>query len=266
MLSNLLRFGLLLTLVYPGSTLLAADNACKYDADQPTTYDIGVFARHKVSPYRDWDGDESIIIPSVTVEAGRFYIKGAGAGYVLSDCQTINNGFQLDLTGKLGFFGYDDSDSDFLEGMDDRSDISLSIGLEGTWDTDKGDLSLEVGHDATNTYDGLTAQFRYQLGWQSQNKRLLVLPSIGLNYYDENFNNYYYGIEADEARSFRSAYEADSSFNPVIEITTIYVFSAKSNGYLNLSHESLDDEITDSPLISEKEIVTLSLGYNYKLR
>jgi outer membrane scaffolding protein for murein synthesis (MipA/OmpV family) len=82
-------------------------------------------------------------------------------------------------------------------------------------------------------------------------KKLLVLPKIGAEKFSENFLNYYYSVNAQEAVEF-SAYNFKSSSDlvPLISLTSIYFPTESIALRLILTYRSLTPEITASPLIN----------------
>ena len=57
--------------------------------------------------------------------------------------------------------------------------------------------------------------------------KLTLTPSIGVLYYDENFNEYYYGISGNESRrSGLSSYSPGDSWTPYVGLSAKYALTS----------------------------------------
>ena len=78
-----------------------------------------------------------------------------------------------------------------------------------------------------------------------------------------NFNNYFYGVKANEATASRLAYEVDGGTNIFVGATFIYSFTPQWSLTANAQYEKLASSIEDSSIVSEDNIVSGFMGVTY---
>ena len=95
--------------------------------------------------------------------------------------------------------------------------------------------------------------------------RVALVPTVGLQWTDVNYNDYYYGVAASEARkSGFSEYTPDGCVSPYAGVTARMQFTDHVSGFASARALFLNQEITDSPMVDTSEKYSLSLGVMYK--
>ena len=219
---------------------------------------VGVNVLYANTAY-DTDENQVQVLPSVFYDNNKVYARGATAGAYL-----INDGTnQLSATIQLSGNSFDPDDANgALQGLDERK-ISAAAGLSYQRRTPVGGLRAQIATDVLDRSGGNTARLSY-IARVSRNK-LTVYPSIGFEYQDADYNEYYYGVSAEEsARTGIAAYESNSSLSPYVNVSANYDFSKKWAGFFNQSLSYLSNEQYDSPMVDSRTEATTTLGLLYK--
>ena len=226
--------------------------------DQDAELSIGVNVLYANAAY-DTDENEIRVLPGVFYDNNKVYARGATAGAYL-----INDGInQLAATIQLAGNSFEPEDANgALQGLDERK-ISAAAGLSYQRRTPVGGFRAQIATDVLDRSGGNTARLSY-LARISKNK-LTVYPSIGFEYQDADYNEYYYGVTPEEsARTGIAAYESNSSLNPYVNVSANYDFSNKWAGFFNQSLSYLANEQYDSPMVDSRTESTTTLGLLYK--
>ena len=226
--------------------------------DQNAELSVGVNVLYANTAY-DTDENDIRVLPGVFYDNNKVYARGATAGAYL-----INDGTnQLAATVQLAGNSFDPEDANgALQGLDERK-ISASAGLSYQRRTSIGGFRAQIATDVLDRSGGNTARLSY-LARISKNK-LTVYPSIGFEYQDADYNEYYYGVTPEEsARTGIAAYESNSSLNPYVNVSANYDFSNKWAGFFNQSLSYLANEQYDSPMVDSRTEATTTLGLLYK--
>ncbi len=225
--------------------------------DQNAELSVGVNVLYANTAY-DTDENDIRVLPGVFYDNNKVYARGATAGAYL-----INDGTnQLAATVQLAGNSFDPEDANgALQGLDERK-ISASAGLSYQRRTSIGGIRLQAATDILDRSNGSTARLSY-IGRVTKDK-LTVFPSIGFEYYDDKYNEYYYGVSDKESiETGVAAYTANSSLNPYVNISANYDFSDKWAGFFNQSLSYLPNEQYDSPLVDSRTESTTTLGLLY---
>ena len=216
---------------------------------------LGVIAR--TSPYRDYDGGVYRVIPAIVYNGERFQVFGPIIQFGL-----VGSGkLRLAATGRYRIGAYEEDGSDFLSGMGDRKDtfmagIALSAELPGGVG-----LSTGYNHDVLDEIGG--GEFSIKLNKSFQVGVFRLSPNIGLNWLSSELSNHDFGVPSSKATPLRPAYSIDSALSVegglgvFIEITQDWLLA------LNTSVEFLDNDVIDSPIVSEDYIVKGLAFINY---
>lgn len=89
-----------------------------------------------------------------------------------------------------------------------------------------------------------------------QTKQSLVI-NTGLTWKSAASVDYYYGV--------KDFYQPDSALNPFIKLSYALPLSARWTFTAFVHYEYLDDTIVDSPIVSDREVVTAFAGLNFKV-
>jgi len=216
---------------------------------------LGVIARS--SPYRDYNGGVYQVIPAITYTGSRLQIYGPYVQFGL-----IGSGkLRLAATGNYRIGVYEEDESDFLEGMGDRKDTFMA-GLAIQAELPGGvNFSAGYEHDVLDEIGGGAARLEFNKSFQYGVFRLS--PGIGLNWLSSDLSNHDFGVPESLATSERPAYDLNDTFSiepglgMFIEITKDWLV------IVNASLELLDDEVTNSPIVSEEYIIKGFGAVNY---
>ena len=226
--------------------------------EPPPRWTLGLLAANRDAPYVGLD-EGLLFAPLVRFEGERFHIRGLRAGGELYE----NGGFGIDSFFQVRLDGYKAEDSPFLAGMDDR-DFSLDGGLAAKWSNDKvGQFDLSVTTDLLGRSYGEEVQLSYSVlfrrfGWT-------FVPSLTLQWQDEDLLDYYYGVRDDEALPGRAAYRPGSAMTPQFLLLATHPLGERWSVFTYLGYSWFPSEITDSPIVEEDSRATVMLGLGYAL-
>ena len=149
--------------------------------------------------------------------------------------------------------GYEAIDSPYLRGMKTRSDT-----LDGGISLDWNGFSLSYKHDLLSKYKGDEVALSYSKGFDLG--KLQLMAGAGVTWQSEKLNHYYFGVNASEAQKIvvqsrlfnRTGYQTDAALVPKVNALGIYSLSPSWALIGGAEVEFLPEEITDSPIIGEK--------------
>lgn len=158
------------------------------------------------------------------------------------------NDIEITVRAAPNFSGYEESDSDIFEGMDDRK-ASMDLGFGLNVEQNDWKFGASAMHDVLDRSDGF--ELTADIGKVFKKRRYLIEPTLGISYLDRDFVDYYYGVKRDEATEFRPAFDGTSSLNlnAGISISTPIFFGGMSR--LGIENTWYDSSVTDSPLTDE---------------
>jgi outer membrane protein len=123
------------------------------------------------------------------------------------------------------------------------------------------DISTGYAHDILSKIGGGEASLKFNKSFQIGGFRFS--PQIGLNWLSSELANYDFGVPSSKAAPDRPAYSLDSAISLesgigiFIEITQDWLL------ILNTSLEYLDRDVTESPIVSEDQIIKGLAFINY---
>lgn len=227
-------------------------------ADQDAELSVGVNVLYAKSAY-DLDDDDVRVLPGVFYDNNIIYARGAQAGaYIVNDGTN-----QLAAYAQLAGSEFDPDDANgALQGLDERK-ASAAAGLSYLRRTPVGGFRIQAATDVLDRSGGTTARLTYLA--RITKDKLTVYPSVGFEYHDDDYNQYYYGVSSEEsARTGVEAYKSNSSLNPYINISANYDINERFAGFFNQSLSYLPAEQYDSPMVDSHTDATTTLGLLYK--
>ncbi len=221
-----------------------------------SSWGLGLAVSADRKPYRDFD-DKLQPLPLLTYENRWISIAGPGVDFKLPSVGPVG----LRLRSRFGFEGYEAEDSPWLAGMHERKG-SLWLGAAATWDAGPVQLSAELLGDASGHSKGrqftLKAERRFQQGaWD-------ITPRLALQQQDRKTVDYYYGVQAGEARLGRPAYEGSSAVNLQAGVRVGYTLAPRQWMFVDVSATRLGSAIKDSPLVNRSSQPAVTAGYLYR--
>ncbi len=223
------------------------------NAQQPQGWMWGFGVAASQDVYTDFD-NRIVPIPIIGYTGEKLRVYGPFVGYQLFQ----QDGFTLDAQLVPVFAGYEEDDSAVFTGMEDR-DFSYAAGIGLNYNTGGWVYSLSTNADILGKFDGYQASAR--IGKQFRIDQYMIEPSIGVNYQDSNYVDYYYGVRPEEATAFRSAYNGDGALNTEIRIAVSTRQFFKGMTRLELGATFFDDSISDSPLTDDDTSLNAMLVY-----
>ena len=223
------------------------------NAQQPQGWMWGFGVAASQDVYTDFD-NRIVPIPIIGYTGEKLRVYGPFVGYQLFQ----QDGFTLDAQLVPVFAGYEKDDSAVFTGMEDR-DFSYAAGIGLNYNTGGWVYSLSTNADILGKFDGYQASAR--IGKQFRIDQYMIEPSIGVNYQDSNYVDYYYGVRPEEATAFRSAYNGDGALNTEIRIAVSTRQFFKGMTRLELGATFFDDSISDSPLTDDDTSLNAMLVY-----
>lgn len=238
-----------------------------FDKNLPTDQDaelsVGVNVMAVKSAYDMEDSTEVRVLPGAFYDNNKFYVRGAVRG-AQAGAYIINDGVnQLSAYAKLAGSEFDPDDANgALQGLDERK-ASAEAGLSYQRRIAIGGIRAQFGADVLDRSGGNTGRLTYLTRYSKD--KLTVYPSIGFEYHDAAYNEYYYGVSEEEsAKTGVAAYKSNSSLSPYINISANYDFNDKWAGFANQSLSYLSNEQYDSPMVDSRTEATTKLGLLYK--
>ena len=238
-------------------------SAALFNKNLPTDPDaelsVGVNVMAVKSAYDLEDSTDIKVLPGVFYDNNRIYARGAQAGaYIINDGTN-----QLAAYAQLDGSEFDPDDATgALQGLDKRK-ASAAAGLSYLRRTPVGGFRLQVATDVLDKSGGNTARLTYLA--KITKDKLTVYPSVGFEYSDADYNQYYYGVsDTESVKTGIAAYTANSSLNPYINVSANYDFNERFAGFANQSVSYLANEQYDSPMVDSRTEATTTLGLLYK--
>jgi outer membrane protein len=218
-------------------------------------YGIGVGMIPKTSGSKDF---RAIVMPVINANYGeRFYVNGLQAGVWLleSDDKRLRFGMSADAR-----FGWDADDGKLTKGMNDR-DFSVDMGPILRWQTDYGTINAQWGFDVGGASKGQNIQLQF-IRSLYRSESLRINGMVGLQWNNKKFNDYYFGVDADEVRPGRPVYEAGAGVQYQIGISGMYSVKKDHALFFGVVANRLSNEQGDSPIVETKTQPMGFIGYS----
>lgn len=125
-------------------------------------------------------------------------------------------------------------------------DYAIELGVETLFGGDWGSAAVRLFHDVSGTHGGYEISADFSTRWTQG--RLSLAPSIGLTYKSSRLNDYYWGVNADEASFALAEYEAQAGIALQVGMRASYYFTKHLRLALSVNVEELPGEVSASPL------------------
>jgi len=207
---------------------------------EPTGFLYGGALGIRREIYKDFDR-RVIPLPILGYRGERLEVYGPFVSYEFLEI----GGVQISGLISPRFNGFDESDSDVFEGMEDRK-FSMDAGLGIGYEVDDWKMGLSSRYDVLGRSEG--NEIIAKLGKVYRTGPIFIEPAIGLSYLDSSHVDYYYGVDDSEATPERQAFEGDDALNTTLGVT--FISPALFNGLTRVGIQKtwFDSSITDSPL------------------
>jgi len=215
-------------------------------------YGIGLAVKSEI--YKDYD-QRVTLLPILGYRGEKLSIFGPFVSYAMLQSGDV----AFSIQAKPRFEGYDESDSDVFDGMDERkSSLDLGFGIEYARDDWK--LKLSSLHDVLGRSNG--SELSAGLSKVFRSGSFFIEPGIGLSYLDSRYVDYYYGVKNSEVTSFRPSYEGDDAINKNLGITVTTPAFFDGLTRFGFEHTWYDPDISDSPLTDEDTSLSFFFSYS----
>jgi outer membrane protein len=214
----------------------------------------GAMAAYKTEIYKEIDHNITAF-PVIGYRSETFSFLGPLVSYQLHSVED----YKIISILRYNFSGYEASDSKFFVGMDDRN-AGIDIGLGLNYKRQEWSVKLGGLHDVSGRSNGF--ELKTELGRTFYFGPIFVEPNLSLSYLDQQYVDYYYGVEAFEATMNRAQYTGEYAINKRfgINISTPIFFGGFTS--LAIVHEWYDDSITQSPLTDKNTSISARLIFS----
>ncbi len=241
---------------------LAVDSTLGQNATDANTADsrdifmAGVGAVITRNPHKGI-GTESRGIPIFFYRKDKLSIYGPMVNYSLLK----NADWEVRGVARMRFEGYEDEDSKYLRGMNDR-EWTMELGGSLSRTLGEGRVTADITADVLNEHKGheVTLSYNYDFRAAANIRNLLATPSIGVTYRSSRLNDYYYGVRSSEALPGRPQYNVGDSTGLMTALRLNYRLNEKWSVMGMASVEWLGSEITDSPIVEKHYVASFLLG------
>lgn len=205
-------------------------------------------------------------IPIITYENQYIRWFGPFVDFKLPNVEiSAGHTLEFSFSGGFDFSGYDEDEANetpILQGMDEREG-AFAVGPKINWKSPWLDFEFSWMTDVSGDRDGNSASAKIEKNWMFDRKVLLT-PYVSVNWLDDEFVDFHYGVRDHEVRSGRPGYIGESTINIEYGLRAAYIFNMQNSLSINLSITSLGSGITDSPLVDSSTENNLFLIYLYK--
>ncbi len=224
------------------------------------TWQVGIGVENSRSPFvgEQW---ENSTLPMVNYIGDKFSFVDGKIQYGLSQ----GDGGETYILGQVRsrqFYtaSLDVNDDLNIKGMEDR-DPAFELGLGWENHTALGKYVLEGYVDVTDTHEGFELSVKYS--YPKQSGHWMFEPAIGLQMQSSDLADYYHGVRVYEARDDRPAYRGDQAISMLTSLMVGYTINAQMLAIAGIEQIWLDSGISDSPIVSEKQVRKIFLGLMY---
>ena len=238
--------GLLLFLVCPAQAI----------ADSELTIGMGggVFIR----PYKRYNVQWTPL-PIINYEGQYAYVREYAAGVKLLNIKP----FEISVFAEYDYTAFksnSSSDMQLRELSNRHSSVNAGIGARLT--TPYGILQASGAQDILGHSKGITGLVRYISSIEFG--ALEFIPTLGVQWNNRRYNNYYYGISSNESlKSGLDYYRTGSGAFPYVGLTIDYSLTDSWEIYCGGELVFLNSAIKNSPMVSKTNTYSLMVGFSY---
>jgi outer membrane protein len=213
----------------------------------------------------------AIIIPMIAYKGERFHANLGNPGISFFNGSTNFGGlgysvvktddYSIDLVGRIRAMGIYPDDNDELEGLDDR-EPGFDLGVTARWQAGFGELNAQLLADVSNKSEGQEVILSYAYPFSYGQWRFR--PEMGISWQSGDLTDYYFGVDTGEATARRAVYRADAAVSAFAGVEFEYAFNQRYDLVGGIGVGRLGDEISDSPIVDERNLAGSYLGVSYK--
>lgn len=227
--------------------------------DKNQTLTAGVLATFSDS---DYAVDNKVsALPSFSYDNNRFYIEGIEAGvYAYKDKQHwLRGGVTYDSRSFNPKDAYQD-----LKNLDKRK-ASVNAHASYMYITPVGGFELKLATDALGHSDGQTVTLAHRSRFNLLDNKLTIYPKLGVAWHSANYNQYYYGVSAQEStKSGINQYTAKADYSPFVSVSAKYKLGKHLGVFAHQRIDWLSTSQKNSPLTDDNLKSTTHIGLTYQ--
>ncbi|POT55601.1 MipA/OmpV family protein [Citrobacter amalonaticus] len=220
---------------------------------------LGAGAVYNESPYHGYNKNTHAV-PLASYESNSFYFRQTTLGYILSKSET--NEFSVTASWMPLEFDPSDNDDRAMRQLDKRDSTAMA-GAAWYHHEKWGSLKVSAAADILNNSNGWVGEISYFRPMLMG--KFTLTPSMGVLYYDENFNQYYYGVSGSESRrSGLAGYSPDDSWTPYVGLAAKYPLTDNLVLLASATYSVLPDDIKKSPMVDRDDSFTFLSGVSWR--
>lgn len=208
--------------------------------------------------YKDMSGNVTSL-PLLGYEGEYLYLRGVSGGFHFFRNEWLELNVQLSYLPQ--HFYAEQSDDWAMRRLDDRYS-TLMGGFNGRLISKAGILTATISTDLLGTSNGILLDASYSYPFELGIVKMA--PTFGIQWTDVNYNNYYYGVDHNEARrSGLKYYDPESACSPYVQLSASLDITENWSAFGSVRTIFLSPAITDSPMVEASEKYSFSLGVFY---
>ena len=225
----------------------------------PTGWFLGAGMVYAPTNYIDQYDDASLIpIPAVAYFGDRFFLLGTEASYTIARGEHVS----LVAVGKYRFSALEPEKDSILSTLESRNgEVEAGLGVNTL--TKIGYFNTKVTADVSGQSGGYLADFNWTIPYYK--KGLLLIPSIGMTWYDSKMSNYYFGgvSQAETNILIPTAYDTGSVYSFNASLVAGYRLAPHWMVIGGFTYSLYSDGESNSPVMRNdyQANVFASLGY-----
>ncbi|MBP1204222.1 outer membrane protein [Duganella sp. 1411] len=217
---------------------------------------VGAGAALIDKPYRDVDR-ETRALPVIAYEN-----KWVVVGLPTADVKLFStDAVSIRLRARYAGDGYEAGDAPVLAGMEKRKG-SLWGGGALIWKTGVANLSAELLADTMGNSKGTRA--RAQVDRRFAAGKFGLTPRLAVEWVDDKYVDYYYGVRRSEATASRAFYEGKATTVVHAGLRADYTLFNRHTIFTDLNVSRFGSAVKDSPLVDKPNQTLVAVGYIYR--
>lgn len=237
--------------------LINIANAQTLQQEKNGKLQVGVNAHYSDTGYKDYDNNVTVV-PTFFYDNNTVYARGNQLGY--NFIKNDNN--ELSVFAQYGGGSYDPDNAEGNFKKLEERDASLFAGASYMTITPYGAFRGQAMSDVMDKSGGTIGKLEYLAKLNKGN--LTIYPSLGVQWQNDDFNDYYYGVSKKEAaKTGINQYSADSSLHPYTGLRVNFDINQDWGLFFNQKVAYNPDEVYDSPMVDSRVSASTTIGMLY---
>lgn len=225
-----------------------------------TDVSVGLGYVYQDTAYADYNNQHNWA-PLINIEDKDFYVRVNQAGYYLVN----DKGSQLSLMVLTNTDKWKGNRTQNYKNLDNR-DASVYGGIQYRADMGDGIFTSYIASDMSGNSNGYYGDFSYAHPLKISN-HFSVKPTLGVQWLNDDYADYYYGVSNSEAAKASTPLEAESvgtSVRPYLTLNAEYLIDRQWSITASHNIQKLSGDLDDSSLVSKSTDSVTTVGLNYK--